>query len=115
MLWEMFPNHPNLLPAWFAEDAHPEMEKYVIKPIFSREGANVSIIENGKTIEEVEGPYGEEGMIVQQFCQLPRFGDSYTLIGSWLINDQPAGIGIREDRALITQDLSRFYPHIFVE
>jgi glutathionylspermidine synthase len=45
-------------------------------------------------------------MIVQQFCQLPRFGDSYTLIGSWLINDQPAGIGIREDRALITQDLS---------
>ena len=35
--------------------------------------------------------------------------------GSWLINDQPAGIGIREDRALITQDLSRFYPHIFVE
>ena len=42
-------------------------------------------------------------------------GDSYVLIGSWLINDQPAGIGIREDRALITQDLSRFYPHIFVE
>jgi glutathionylspermidine synthase len=29
------------------------------------------------------------------------------------INDQPGGI--REDRALITQDLSRFYPHIFVE
>ncbi|EOU6499011.1 hypothetical protein ACUOCP_28660, partial [Escherichia sp. R-CC3] len=22
---------------------------------------------------------------------------------------------IREDRALITQDMSRFYPHIFVE
>ena len=34
---------------------------------------------------------------------------------NWLINDEPAGIGIREDRALITQDLSRFYPHIFVE
>jgi glutathionylspermidine synthase len=115
MLWEMFPNHPNLLPAYFAEDDFPPMEKYVVKPIFSREGANVSIIENGKTLEAVEGPYGEEGMIVQEFYQLPKFGDSYTLIGSWLINDQPAGIGIREDRALITQDLSRFYPHIFVE
>ena len=46
---------------------------------------------------------------------LPVFGDSYMLIGSWLVNDQPAGIGIREDRALITQDMSRFYPHIFVE
>ena len=30
-------------------------------------GANVSIIENGKTLEAVEGPYGEEGMIVQHF------------------------------------------------
>lgn len=77
--------------------------KYVVKPIFSREGANVSIIENGKTIEAAEGPYGEEGMIVQQFHPLPKFGDSYMLIGSWLVNDQPAGIGIREDRALITQ------------
>lgn len=112
LLWEMFPDHPNLLPAYFAEDEHPPMDKYVVKPIFSREGANVSIIENGKTIESVEGPYGEEGMIVQQFYPLPKFGDSYTLIGSWLINDQPAGIGIREDRALITRDLSRFYPHI---
>ncbi len=63
---------------------------------------NVSIIENGKTIEAAEGPYGEEGMIVQQFHPLPKFGDSYMLIGSWLVNDQPAGIGIREDRAFIT-------------
>ncbi len=63
----------------------------------------------------MEGPYGEEGMIVQQTsirCQ--KFGDSYTLIGSWPINDQPAGIGIREDRALITRDLSRFYPAYFL-
>lgn len=115
LLWEMFPNHPNLLAAYFSEDAHPEMDKYVIKPIFSREGANISIVENGKVLEAVEGPYGEEGTIVQEFYPLPKFGDSYTLIGSWLINDQPAGIGIREDRAMITQDLSRFYPHIFVE
>ncbi|MFP1592163.1 glutathionylspermidine synthase family protein [Escherichia coli] len=34
LLWEMFPNHPNLLPAYFAEDDHPQMEKYVVKPIF---------------------------------------------------------------------------------
>jgi glutathionylspermidine synthase len=115
MLWKMFPNHPNLLPAYFAEDSHPVMDKYVVKPLFSREGANVKIIENGHEIARVDGPYGEEGMIVQAFHPLPKFGDSYVLIGSWLINDQPAGIGIREDRELITQDLSRFYPHIFVE
>ncbi|MGU5285187.1 glutathionylspermidine synthase family protein, partial [Escherichia coli] len=45
----------------------------------------------------------------------PKCGVSYMRVGSWLVNDQPAGIVIREDRALITQDMSRFYPHIFVE
>ncbi len=114
LLWEMFPNHPNLLPSWFAEDDVPHMDKYVVKPLFSREGANIRIVENGQEIARVDGPYGEEGMIVQQFHPLPKFGDSYTLIGSWLIDDQPAGIGLREDRDLITQDLSRFYPHAFI-
>ncbi len=114
LLWQMFPNHPNLLPAWFAEDTFTAPDKYVVKPLFSREGANIRIMEQGQEIARAEGPYGEEGMIVQQFHPLPKFGDSYTLIGSWLVNDQPAGIGIREDRQLITQDLSRFYPHFFV-
>ncbi len=115
LLWEMFPGHPNLLPAYFADGDVPHMDSYVMKPLFSREGANISITENGKQIAHVDGPYGREGMIVQQFHPLPKFGDSYTVIGSWLINDQPAGIGLREDHQLITQDLSRFYPHIFTD
>ncbi|WP_244267214.1 glutathionylspermidine synthase family protein, partial [Sodalis-like endosymbiont of Proechinophthirus fluctus] len=54
------------------------------------------------------------------FCPLPRFGNSYTVIsytviGSWLVNDQSCDIGLREDRQIITQDLSRFYPHIIVD
>ncbi len=114
LLWEMFPNHPNLLESYFAQDAHPPMNSYVIKPLFSREGANVRIIENGKELARADGPYGKEGMIVQEYCPMPRFNDSYTLIGSWLINDQPCGIGLREDKALITQDLSRFYPHSII-
>ncbi|WP_369789690.1 glutathionylspermidine synthase family protein [Rouxiella sp. WC2420] len=115
LLWEMFPNHPNLLESYFADDAHPPMNSYVIKPLFSREGANIRIIENGKELASADGPYGKEGMIVQEYCPMPRFNDSYTLIGSWLINDKPCGIGLREDRALITQDLSRFYPHSIID
>lgn len=52
---------------------------------------------------------------MQQYHPLPQFGDSYTLIGSWLVNDSPAGIGLREDRSRITQDLSRYYPHIILD
>ncbi|KGD74792.1 hypothetical protein HA49_05620 [Tatumella morbirosei] len=113
LLWEMFPGHPNLLPAWFCEDNPPLPEKYVVKPLFSREGANIRIIEQGREIAGADGPYGEEGSIIQQYHPLPVFGDNHTVIGSWLIDDEPAGIGLREDKQLITQDLSRFYPHFF--
>lgn len=115
MLWEMFPNHPNLLPAYFVGDNHPALDSYVVKPLFSREGANIQIVKNGQQIANVDGPYGEEGKIIQQYHPLPTFGDSHTVIGSWLVNDQPCGIGLREDRELITQDLSRFYPHIILD
>lgn len=113
LLWEMFPGHPNLLPAWFSEDHPPLPERYVIKPLFSREGANIRIMDRGQEIASADGPYGEEGTIIQQFHPLPQFEGNYTVIGSWLIDDAPAGIGLREDKQLITQDLSRFYPHFF--
>ncbi|WP_415900532.1 glutathionylspermidine synthase family protein [Neptuniibacter sp. QD48_11] len=115
LLWELFPNHPNLLPAYFEDDPRAaELRHYVRKPIFSREGANISIINQGEVVAKAEGPYGEEGYIVQACHPLPKFGDNHTLIGSWLIDDQPAGISLREDKHPITQDLSRFLPHIIL-
>ncbi|GLS27237.1 glutathionylspermidine synthase family protein [Marinibactrum halimedae] len=118
MLWKLFPNHPNLLPAYFEDElnqANPT-QTLVKKPIFSREGANVSIIEAGTHTPIVgsEGPYGEEGFIYQAHHPLPRFGESYSLIGSWLVGDEAAGISIREDEGPITQDMSRFLPHVIV-
>lgn len=115
MLWKMFPNHPNLLPSWFEQDLPKNHEGAIVKkPIYSREGANISII-NGQQIEEgTQGPYGEEGFIYQAYSPLPRFGGNFTLIGSWLVNDEAAGISIREDSSQITQDSSRYLPHIIL-
>ena len=115
MLWKLFPDHPNLLPSYF-EDEVDSVEgdiPLVKKPIFSREGANISIISNDTELMTVsDGPYGEEGFIYQQYQGLPKFGDNYTLIGSWLVDDEAAGISIREDLGPITQDMSRYLPHI---
>jgi len=114
-LWKMFPNHPNLLPAYFADEAPSSLDgKWVKKPLFSREGANISLIENNQTSTLSDGPYGEEGFILQAFHPLPRFERNYTLIGSWLVDNLPAGISVREDTSLITQDLSRYVPHIIL-
>ncbi|WP_419174270.1 glutathionylspermidine synthase family protein [Desulfosediminicola sp.] len=116
MLWKMFPNHPNLLPAYFEDERH-KLEPgvgVVKKPIFSREGANISITRNDRPLATSDGAYGEEGFIYQAFEPLPKFGNNHTLIGSWLVDDQAAGISVREDSNMITQDLSRYLPHIIL-
>ena len=91
-----------------------EVRVWIKKPLFSREGANVSIIEGGIENRLSDGPYGEEGYIVQAFEPLPVFEGNHTLIGSWLVDDMPAGISVREDASAITQDLSRYLPHIIL-
>ncbi len=53
LLWEMFPNHPNLLPI-LRKMIIRKWKNMWLNRSFSREGANVWIIENGKTIEAAE-------------------------------------------------------------
>ena len=115
LLWERHEGHPNLLPAFIEPTPAQPLEKgWVRKPFFSREGANVEIhTGQGQRIVE-DGPYGGGPSIIQQFQALPRFGDNYTVIGSWMVGDLPAGIGIREDNSLITKDSSRFLPHAII-
>ncbi len=116
LLWRLFPDHPNLLPAYFEDElssAH-DLKRVVKKPIFSREGANITILNNANEVCRSEGPYGQEGFIYQSAHFLPKFGDSYTLVGSWLVDNEAAGMSIREDSGLITQDMSRYLPHIIL-
>ncbi len=111
VLWELYPDHPNLLPAYFDNRF---TDNYVQKPIFSREGSNIRIVKNGNVIEQ-DGTYGSEGYIFQQYHPVPEFDGNFTTIGSWIINGEAAGIGIREDKTEITMNSSRFIPHIFEE
>lgn len=114
VLWELFPNHPNLLPAYLS----PCLDKYAKKPFFSREGANISLRGEG-VFEETLGEYGAEGYVYQALHPLPKFMNNtgapvYTVIGSWVVGGVACGLGIREDFTPITKDTSLFVPHIFV-
>jgi glutathionylspermidine synthase len=109
ILWELFPDHPNLLRTEFAPLAHGT---YVAKPIFSREGANLQVFERGRLCLATGGPYGGPA-VYQQLCQLPDFDGKHPCIGSWIVNGWACGIGIREDDTIITGNLSRFVPHVF--
>lgn len=119
ILWDLNPDHKNLLPSYFESQAPSDFLEWdhVRKPLLSREGANVAIRHGGLTgggvIEQRDGMYGEEGYVVQKLSPLPNFDDNYPVIGSWVIGGESAGMGIRESSTMITDNLSRFVPHLF--
>lgn len=109
VLWERYPNHPNLLPAYFRE-----AYQFVKKPILGREGANIYhnnfLLQGSHFVPEYDEAY-----IYQEYAPPPNFDGHYPVIGSWMIGDEAAGMGIREDRSQISGNGSHFVPHYFVE
>lgn len=110
VLWELFPGHPNLLPAYFSPSG---MRSYARKPLFSREGANVELVRDGHRVHFDGGPYGAEGFVYQSLVEMKAFAGKYPVIGAWVVGDEAAGICVREDTTPVTTNLSNFVPHYF--
>ncbi len=122
LLWQRYPDHPNLLPTFFeTASTQPLTAGWVRKPLFSREGANVELIRSNGDIIAAQGPYNDGLYVRQALHELPKFRDrqrnqdSYCMLGSWIVGDTAAGICIREDATLITKDTARFLPHIILD
>jgi glutathionylspermidine synthase len=108
ILWELHPGHPNLL--WAQRDA-PAGGSFVRKPILGREGANIQLVRDGREIAATAGVYGAQAQVYQELFELPEFDAARPVVGSWIVDGAPAGIGVREDGP-ITGNLARFVPHI---
>lgn len=128
VLWEMYPDHPNLLPAFMDRRAFSAGATVVAKPLFGREGANICITTLGEEgqpaapLASLGGTYGTEGYVYQALTPLAESAGRdaagntvihHAVIGSWVIDGVSRGIGIREDAGLITHNRSRFVPHLF--
>lgn len=109
ILWEAFPDHPNLLPAYL--DGPRDLAAYVRKPFLGREGANVALCLAGGSVE-MPGPY-EGPWVYQAYAPLPTFDGCHAVIGSWVVDGEARGIGVRESDGPITEDTARFVPHSF--
>src|ERR1035437_9808973 len=84
LLWEMFPDHPNLLPAFFEDDPNAASlgASFVRKPLYSREGANVTVINEGITVVEQEGSPGLRA--AAEFFE--------SISGRWKLADRPHAV-----------------------
>lgn len=102
------PYNEFLLPA----DFYPPAHAHVKKPFLSREGANISIVQPGGPTIASDGDYGEEGYIYQHLFHLPEMAPgAYPVLGCWIVDGSPCGMGIRED-GLITRNTAKFLPHV---
>lgn len=115
ILWNKHKNHPNLLPSYFGNEYDGSLSATVTKPVYSREGASVNINDNGVITNSRNDGYSNNNSIIQQYHKIKTFDGMNPVIGSWIVNGTACGIGIREDKEKITQDLSRFTPHVIME
>ncbi len=105
---QLNPSDPNLLEAYFEPG---RLSRYAKKPLFSRECSNVTLFDEKGAFAEVGGDYGEEGFIYQALAPLPEFDGQKAVLGSWMVGQESAGVGIRESAGPITTNRSRFVPH----
>lgn len=106
-LWEMCPNHPNLLEShdMGSSTYTPffDTSKWISKPKLGREGQGVSTFNGIKDVNN----------IIQNKFNVISFNDGIQpVVGSWVIGNESAGIGIREEKGITTNN-SQFVPHYF--
>ncbi len=116
ILWQLYPNHELLLEAHF-DTAPTTLRDYVRKPLYSREGANITIVRNNTTIASTDGPYNGR-QIVQALAPEAVFPEKLRtppprprpLDGrpGVLRHGHP-----QSPRTPITDNLSSFVPHTF--
>ncbi|MFE7316067.1 glutathionylspermidine synthase family protein [Streptomyces sp. NPDC057555] len=108
VLWELFPGHPNLLPAYL--DGPRDLAAgpgYVAKPLLGREGEGVTVHPPG-----ADPARPEEPCCYQELAPLPDFDGNRVVLGAWVVDDEAAGLGIRESAGLVTDEYARFLPHV---
>ena len=94
LLWQRHRGHRNLLPAYVAgSEASLELtnKPHVVKPFFSREGADIDLFDGTARHKGPQQGYGAEGAIVQAYAPIARSGDNHAVVGSWVVGDDPAG------------------------
>ncbi|MCX2683499.1 glutathionylspermidine synthase family protein [Campylobacter sp. MIT 21-1685] len=110
ILWELYPNHPLLLET---SDQPLVAKSYVKKPVFGREGANISIVKDSKPLCENGGPYGNGKFVYQEFTELNSHQNEYYQAGVFFAYEG-CGLGFRKG-SLILDNSSKFVGHSIEE
>ena len=123
-LWEMYPNHPNLVPAYAGRSGG--LTNWVRKPIFGREGDGIEVHapDHGIFSRDEEDEHfihaPESEFVYQQYIPAPLYSGlmqptNHPMLGVWMVNGRAVGMGIRESDGPVTDYYCRFAPHLVKE
>ena len=108
VLWEMYPGHPNLLPAYLD---HP-----ACSPSTSASPASAARAPTSRS--SAAGHRGRDrrrlrrrGLRLPALRPAARVRRLRPALGAWIVGDEAAGLGIRETVGLVTDDGAAFVPH----
>lgn len=109
ILWDLYPNHPLLLESSFEP---LDGQKQVSKPVFGREGGNVSILdENNSVLENVEGAYENHKMLYQAYTELATDSAGNSYQAGVFYAYEACGLGFRKGGKILN-NMSKFVGHI---
>ncbi|MFF3361366.1 glutathionylspermidine synthase family protein [Streptomyces misionensis] len=109
VLWELYPGHPNLLPAHLDGPRDLAATGYVAKPLLGREGEGITLHPPGSA-----SATRPDACCYQQLAPLPVFDGNHVVLGAWVVDGEPAGLGIRESAGPVTDEYARFLPHVIL-
>lgn len=108
VLWDLFPNHPLLLETDFKPLGG---KKCVEKRTFSREGANISILDaEGNVVSSRGGEYDSCGKIYQAWAELPADKEGRLYQAGVFFSYEACGLGFRREKGII-HNHSQFAGH----
>ncbi|MBK9991896.1 MAG: glutathionylspermidine synthase family protein [Verrucomicrobia bacterium] len=110
VLWELYPDHPNLLPAYGARRC--TSGDYVAQAAPRPRRQQCFYFSGGHTVLASEVTTAPKVTFSTARTNSP-FEGHHPIFGTWIVDHEAAGLGIREDTSLITGNLSRFVPHFF--
>mgnify|MGYP001156665719 CR=1 FL=1 len=109
ILWDLYPYHPLLLQTERHQIPH---KKSVSKVLFGREGANVSIIEQGGDVSEtVTGEYGHQPRIYQEFISFQQDAAGYSYQAGLFVVNEPCALGYRRGGTILDNS-AQFVGHV---
>ena len=141
LLWQLHPDHPNLLYATYDDDAilHASRDEYsgdtgccgennsrrfVAKPKYGREGVGVMYSDQYSSNQSFvsdyhrqreNNQYSQEVLlgepVYQAYQPVQTFNGRYSVLGSWVVRGEAVGICVREDSERTTTDNTSFVPH----